>query len=125
MFGINGGELLVLLVLVALVIGPERLPPYAQQLGRWTRDLRALIRDTKTRVGEEIGGDLDWESFDPRQYDPRRIVRDALQDPQPTPPSGPTPRWSTSASLSGATDGKSSAARSPSTDRQDESGASE
>ena len=24
--------------------------------------------------------DIDWRKFDPRQYDPRRIVRDALSD---------------------------------------------
>ncbi|MBO3100431.1 twin-arginine translocase TatA/TatE family subunit [Cellulomonas fengjieae] len=94
MFGINGGELLVLLAVAALVIGPERLPGYAEQLGQWVRRGRELLRDAKSRVDEELGeevGDVDWAALDPRKYDPRRIVRDALLDDDPprrvTPPS--------------------------------------
>ena len=34
MMGISGGEFVVLLVVVAIVLGPERLPQYAQQLAR-------------------------------------------------------------------------------------------
>ena len=89
MFGINGGELLVLLVVAALVIGPERLPGYAEQLGQWVRRGRRFLRDAKARVDEELGeevGDVDWAALDPRKYDPRRIVRDALlEDDEPRP----------------------------------------
>ena len=84
MFGINGGELVVLLVLIAVVIGPERLPGYAQQVGRWARGVRAVVQDARDRVSAEVGVEaLDWGAFDPRQYDPRRIVRDALQEDLP------------------------------------------
>ncbi|MBO3089026.1 Sec-independent protein translocase TatB [Cellulomonas dongxiuzhuiae] len=84
MFGINGGELLVLLVVAAVVVGPERLPSYAEQLAGWVRRLRDLARDTKERVGAELGDpDVDWAALDPRRYDPRRIVRDALLDDPP------------------------------------------
>jgi len=34
LFDINGGEWLILFVVAALVIGPTRLPVYAEQLGR-------------------------------------------------------------------------------------------
>lgn len=81
MFGINGGEFVVLLVLIGVVIGPERLPGYVQQVGRWARGVRAVVQDAKHRVSDEVGVEaLDWAAFDPRQYDPRRIVRDALQE---------------------------------------------
>ena len=50
MFGINGGELIVLLVVVALVVGPERLPGYAEQLGKWARGLRHYVQDARRRV---------------------------------------------------------------------------
>ncbi|TGY76297.1 Sec-independent protein translocase TatB, partial [Cellulomonas shaoxiangyii] len=83
MLGINGGELLILLLVAALVIGPERLPAYAEQLAGWVRRLRDVVRDTRQRVDEELGdvaGDVDWAALDPRRYDPRRIVRDALLD---------------------------------------------
>jgi sec-independent protein translocase protein TatB len=83
MFGINGGELIVLLIVAVVVVGPERLPGYAEQLARWARQLRLVIADAKERITEELGpelGAVDWESLDPRRYDPRRIVRDALTE---------------------------------------------
>ncbi|MPV39137.1 twin-arginine translocase TatA/TatE family subunit, partial [Georgenia subflava] len=102
MVGINGGELVVLLVLAFLLIGPERLPELAQQLGRLTRELKKLATGAKEKVKEELGPDVgDLSVFDPRQYDPRRIVREALMDddePQPArPPAArrrPPPRTS-------------------------------
>ncbi|GIG40379.1 Sec-independent protein translocase TatB [Cellulomonas phragmiteti] len=92
MFGINGGELLILLLVAAVVVGPERLPAYAEQLAGWVRRLRDVARDTKERVDAELGdGDVDWAALDPRRYDPRRIVRDALlDDPPPRAPSRPS-----------------------------------
>lgn len=83
MFGVNGGELVVLLLLAAVVIGPERLPRYAEDLARWVRTWRATLTTTKQRLAAELGeDDVDWEALDPRRYDPRRIVRDALTDPE-------------------------------------------
>ena len=80
----------MLLVVAALVIGPERLPGYAEQLGQWVRRGRRFIKDAKARVDEELGeevGDVDWAALDPRKYDPRRIVRDALlEDDEPAAP---------------------------------------
>ena len=52
---------------------------------------RVFLRDAKARVDEELGEeakDVDWASLDPRRYDPRRIVRDALLDDPPR--SGPS-----------------------------------
>lgn len=93
MFGINGGELVILLVVVALVVGPERLPSYAEQLARWARGLRQLVADARTRVDSELGETgIDWEALDPRRYDPRRIVREALLDDAPPAASAPTAR---------------------------------
>jgi len=87
-FGINGGELIVILVVAVIVIGPTRLPGYAEQLARLTKQARHFLADARQRVDEELGDevkDIDWASLDPRRYDPRRIVRDALLDPEPTP----------------------------------------
>ena len=80
---INGSELVVIALLAIVLIGPERLPQYAEQLGRLVRNLRRLSADTSERVRAELGPefeDLDLRSLDPRQHDPRRIVRDALRD---------------------------------------------
>ena len=83
MFGINGSEFIVLLVVAAVVLGPERLPQYAAQLGRLVRELRRMAQGASEQMREELGpefDDIDWKKLDPRQYDPRRIVREALSD---------------------------------------------
>jgi sec-independent protein translocase protein TatB len=81
--GISGPEFLVLLAVAAIVLGPERLPQYAQQLARLVRELRRMAQGASEQVRAELGpefDDIDWRKLDPRQYDPRRIVREALAD---------------------------------------------
>lgn len=89
MFGIDGGKFLALVVIAVVVVGPERLPGYAEKLAVWVRTLRTFLREAKQRVDEELGdqvGDVDWAALDPRRYDPRRIVREALLDDPPASP---------------------------------------
>lgn len=81
MFGINGAELLVLVVVALVVVGPERMPRYAEQLAAWVRSVKRFSTEAKDRLAAEMGEDeVDWASLDPRRYDPRRIVREALLD---------------------------------------------
>src|SRR5262245_51571541 len=54
-FDINGGEWLVLLVVAVIVIGPERLPGYAEQLARLVKRGREFVTSTRTRLDEELG----------------------------------------------------------------------
>ncbi|MDO5724033.1 MAG: twin-arginine translocase TatA/TatE family subunit [Flaviflexus sp.] len=126
---INASEFTVIAVLLVIVVGPEKLPELAAQLGRVVRELKAIATGAKRRVEEELGPDFDeLKSLDPRQYDPRRIVRDALSEPPvhrsaqgpgrtATPPSQfakPTrpgvPDYSTPPSRAGGTTGVSGAA---------------
>jgi sec-independent protein translocase protein TatB len=82
-FGINPAEFLVLAVVAAVVLGPERLPEYAAQLARLVREMRKMAQGASAQVRDELGpefDDIDWRKLDPRQYDPRRIVREALAD---------------------------------------------
>ena len=98
-FDINGSEFFLILVVAVLVIGPERLPKYAAQLGAWVRTLREFLRAAKVRVDAELGeqaADVDWTALDPRRYDPRRIVREALLDDTPPPRVDPGVRTYTS-----------------------------
>lgn len=83
MFGISAQEFIVLAIVAAVVLGPERLPIYAQQLARLVRELRRMAQGASAQVRNEMGpefDEIDWSKFDPRQYDPRRIVRDALSE---------------------------------------------
>lgn len=86
-FGLTIEKLLLIGVVAALLIGPERLPGYAETLARFTRRSREFLRGAKTRMQDEMGpefDDVDWRKLDPRQYDPRRIIREALLDDPPT-----------------------------------------
>lgn len=83
MWNLNGTELLILVVLALIILGPDRLPEYAARLARGVRQLRDLAEGAKIQLREEMGpgfDEVDWQQLDPRQYDPRRIVREALQD---------------------------------------------
>ncbi len=83
MLGINGGELLILAILAVVVLGPERLPDYAAELGRLVRELRRMATGARDQLREEVGADFDdvnWKKLDPREYDPRRIIKEALLD---------------------------------------------
>jgi sec-independent protein translocase protein TatB len=42
-----------------------------------------MAAGAKEQLREEVGDeivDMDWRKLDPRQYDPRRIIREALLD---------------------------------------------
>jgi len=89
MFGINPGEFALLALVAIIVIGPERLPAYSRQLREWVVRGRQMWQQSKQQIQAEVGDDIDWKSLDPRQYDPRRIVREALYEPLPTPNPAP------------------------------------
>lgn len=81
MFGLTFDKLAIIAILAAFLLGPERLPYYAGRLAALVRGLRDLADTAKSRLKEEMGpefDDMDWKTLDPRQYDPRRIVREAL-----------------------------------------------
>ncbi|WP_167138944.1 sec-independent translocase [Diaminobutyricimonas sp. TR449] len=83
MFGLTFEKLLIIGILAVFLLGPERLPYYAGKLGELIRQLRRMANGAKDRMREEMGpefDDVDWKKLDPRQYDPRRIIREALVD---------------------------------------------
>ena len=89
MFGLTFDKLLVIGVIAVFLLGPERLPHYASQLAKLVRSLRTMADGAKDRLREEMGpefDDVDWKKLDPRQYDPRRIIREALIDDEPSEP---------------------------------------
>ena len=81
MFGINGSEFLIIVLVAVIVVGPQRLPEYTRKLTQMVRQLRVFLDNARSQIAEEVGpemADLDLSSLDPRQYAPRKIVRDAL-----------------------------------------------
>jgi len=100
MFGLTFDKLLIIGILAVILLGPDRLPKLASQFAQLVRTLRGFADGAKTRMREEMGDefdDVDWKKLDPRQYDPRRIIRDALLEelppaaPRPVDAGGPRP----------------------------------
>jgi sec-independent protein translocase protein TatB len=82
-FGLSGEKLLILGAIAFFVLGPERLPKYAKMLANLVKGARRMAEGAKTQLKEELGDEyqeVDWRKLDPRQYDPRRIIREALVD---------------------------------------------
>lgn len=94
MFGINGPEFLLLLIIGVLVIGPSRLPEYTQKLANLVKEVRRMASGARDQIKEEVGIDIDqvdWKKYDPRQYDPRRIIKEALLEDDTKPVSSGAP----------------------------------
>ena len=78
--GVGGLELLVILVVAMLVLGPARLASTARTLGRLTREMRRGAEDLPAFL-EELAGDGqgssddDEESPEPSGSQPRRRRR--------------------------------------------------
>lgn len=54
MFGVSGGELIILLLIGLVVLGPERLPRIANQIGGWLGQARRMTRVMKRQLEEEL-----------------------------------------------------------------------
>ncbi|SJN16100.1 Sec-independent protein translocase subunit TatA/TatB [Mycetocola reblochoni] len=83
MFGLSVEKLVLIGIIAAVIVGPQRLPGYAAKLAGTVRAFRAMLDAGKARIAEDSGATAlreDWAALNPRQYDPRRIVRDALAD---------------------------------------------
>lgn len=88
MGGLTFEKLAIILVVALIVLGPERLPVYAQKLGELVKNLKRMTEGAKERVKEEMGDEfdeVDWKQLDPRQYDPRTIIRNALIEEERSP----------------------------------------
>ena len=80
MLDINGSEFLIIALLAVILVGPERLPEYVRGLRALVKRAREAVHEGQQALSSEFGEDVDWTTLDPRQYDPRRIVREALFD---------------------------------------------
>ena len=88
MFGVGLPELMVIAVVAVVVFGPEKLPDYARQAGRFVRQLRNLARSAQDQLREELGpeyADLKLTDLDPRQAIRRHILEAMDEDDDPCP----------------------------------------
>lgn len=74
MLNIGAGEAAVIGMVAVLVLGPDRLPRAASDIGRMLRQLRGVAEGAKAELKAELGPDMD--QF--RALDPRRMIREQL-----------------------------------------------
>jgi sec-independent protein translocase protein TatB len=54
MFGLGMGEVVIILVLALLLLGPQRLPDAAKQIGKGLREFRKATEDLKQQFESEL-----------------------------------------------------------------------
>ena len=68
MFNIGISEIILLLLIAFLVVGPDDLPKVARALGRFVRYVRAMIEEVKRESGfDEVADELKGMSRDLEQ----------------------------------------------------------
>jgi sec-independent protein translocase protein TatB len=100
---LQGGEIIIILLLALIVLGPKRLPELARRLGEWTAELRSAARDIRRgleaevadikQAGEDLKAPLGEIKKSSEQL--RKEIEEAgpsgLDWKGPKPVSGPTP----------------------------------
>jgi len=64
MFEVGFTEIVLIFAIALLVLGPERLPKLAADIGRWAGRARAMARQLRTQLEQEV-------QFDPLRDPPR------------------------------------------------------
>jgi sec-independent protein translocase protein TatB len=77
-FGIGLPELAVIVVIAVIVFGPDRLPEFARQAGRFIRQVRTFTQSARDDIRSELGPE--FAEFELTDLDPRRAVRKYIQD---------------------------------------------
>ena len=78
MFDIGLPELMVIFVVAVLVFGPDRLPDFARQAGRFIRQVRQFTQSARDDIRSELGPE--YADFELTDLDPRRAMRKYIQE---------------------------------------------
>ncbi len=73
MFNLGMGEILVLGVIALIVVGPEKLPSLARNIGRFINDIKRTTSD----VTREISRSIDEQEFNKKNS---KITQEHIQD---------------------------------------------
>jgi sec-independent protein translocase protein TatB len=92
MFEVGFTEIVLILGLALLVLGPEKLPALAEKIGRWTGRARSMARQLRTQLEHEVT--LEELSKSKPMQAPREAdvgVEPAAATASPTPENEPAP----------------------------------
>jgi len=79
MFGLGMGEVVIILVLALILLGPQKLPDAAKQLGKGLREFRKATEDLKSQFETEL------------YSDPSKPAKPTLVEPAKPPAAGDAP----------------------------------
>lgn len=80
MFNIGAAELILILLIAFVVVGPKDLPKMARALGRFVRYIRTMIEEVKRETGfDEVAEELRGVERDVKQTIKDADVRPDLQ----------------------------------------------
>jgi sec-independent protein translocase protein TatB len=54
MFGMGFGELLIVLIIALIFLGPEKIPQTARTLGKWFHELKGTMDDVKNAFEKDF-----------------------------------------------------------------------
>ena len=85
MFNIGFSELILILLVAFVIVGPKDLPKVARAIGRWVKQLQQLFQEFKDETGlDETISELKETEDDlkrtMRDADPTREIRDVKRD---------------------------------------------
>ena len=96
MFEVGFTEIVLILGIALLVLGPEKLPKLANQVGRWAGRARAMARQLRQQLDEEVTI-IEKDDFGPAVRRPPgtpsagKPPPAVQQSPEPTSPSPEKP----------------------------------
>lgn len=79
MFEVGFSEIVLIMLIALIVLGPEKLPKLAADVGRWVGRARAMARQLRSQLDQEV------------QLD--EMLRDKPATPSYPPPTGTTPPY--------------------------------
>lgn len=85
MFNVGGGELLVILLIALMVLGPDRLPGFARKAGKLMGDVRRISGGFQSEIRQA----MDFDGDKPTTTAPAapRLVEPPAPATSPPPPS--------------------------------------
>jgi sec-independent protein translocase protein TatA len=76
MFGISGGEIVVILLLVVMLFGANKIPELAKGFGKGMRDIRNAANDIKQEISATADEDETLSKFKEKVEKEKKEIED-------------------------------------------------